>query len=203
MKLAHKRFHLGVFGGSGTGKTEYALRYVANAQAKCVFLFDAEGEFSDRMNLQPARTHFEIDQALRTGWLCFDPHTLFPGRLEEALEYFAKLALRAGALLPGRKFFVVDELGWYMTGHAVPTELKKLVQSGRRVAGMDGIFIGQQPNELHNTVRSQLTEVVCFQLTDDVALEWPKKFGFNIEAVRTLPPYRFICRNNRGGEVRG
>ncbi len=66
---------------------------------------------------------------------------------------------------------------------------------------MEGVFIAQAPNELHNFVRAQLTEVVCFQLTEDCA-EYAKKFGFDVEAVRALQPYDFIWRNNRGQEVR-
>ena len=56
---------------------------------------------------------------------------------------------------------------------------------------------------LHNTVRCKLSEVACFQLTDDCALEFPAKFGFNPEEIRALAPFRFIARNNQGGEVRG
>jgi hypothetical protein len=198
MQLNHKRFHLGVFGGSGTGKTTYALKFVANAPARCVFLFDAEGEFSDRLNVQPARTVFELDAAVSTGWVCFDPHNMFPGDLERALSFFCTLAMAYSKRLPGRKFFVVDELGQYVAGSSIPPQLKLLVQSGRR-CGLDGVFIGQQPNEIHNTVRCQLTEVVCFQLTDDCALEFPKKFGFNPESIRALGPFEYIARNNRGG----
>ena len=51
MQLGHKRFRLGVFGASGTGKTTYALRYVAHARTSCAFLFDADGEFSELMQL--------------------------------------------------------------------------------------------------------------------------------------------------------
>lgn len=202
MQLSHPRFHLGVFGGSGTGKTTYALKFVATAKAKCVFLFDAEGEFASRMELKPARNPLQLDAAIRSGWCCFDPHDMFPGNLEAGLQFFSRLALEASKRLPGRKLFVVDELGWYCSGNAVPFPLKQIVQSGRR-HGLDGVFIGQQPNELHNTIRCQLTEVVCFQLTDVTALEFPRKFGFDTEAVRALKPYHFICRNNRGGEVRG
>lgn len=201
MQLSHPRYHLGVFGGSGTGKTTYALKFLANAPATCRYLFDADGEFSERMKLPPARTTFELDQAVASGWVCYDPHIMFPGELERALEYFATLALAASKRLSGRKFFVVDELGHYMTGHQVPRPLKEIVQTGRR-AGLDGVFIGQQPNELHNTVRCQLTEVVCFQLTEECALEYPAKFGFDPEAVRALGPHQFICRNNQGREIR-
>lgn len=202
MQANHRRFHLGIFGGSGTGKTTYAMRYVAATHSRLVFIFDAEGEFADAMKIPPARTALEIDQAVQSGWVCFDPHTMFPGRLEDALEFFATYALEASKRMPGRKLFVVDELGRYMSGHDVPTPLKILVQTGRRY-GIDGVFIGQQPNELHNTVRCQLSEVVCFQLTDDTALEFPRKFGFDPEAVRGLAPFRFIARNNQGGKVMG
>src|SRR5467141_1453295 len=103
MQLTHKRFHLGVFGGSGTGKTTYALKYVANARAKCVFLFDAEGEFSERMELPPVRTPRDLERAMQWGWVCFDPDTMFQGEREKALAYFADLALKASKLMPGRK----------------------------------------------------------------------------------------------------
>lgn len=204
MQLDHVRYHLGVFGGSGTGKTTYALKYVAASKAKCVFLFDAEGEFSKRMELPACRTPGEIDAAIRSGWVCYDPHEMFSGDMEAGITYFCKLALEVSKRLGGRKLVVIDELGWYVTGHKLPFPLKQIVQSGRRW-GLDGVFLGQQPNELHNTIRCQLTEVVCFQLTDAQALEFPQKFGFDIEAIRALDPARhqFICRNNRGGEVRG
>src|SRR5882672_2899861 len=119
MRHAHKRFHLGVFGPGGSGKTEYAMKFVANAPATCIYLFDEELEFSERMNIQPARTHWELDQALHTGWVAFDPHTMFQGRMEEALEYFAKLTMATAPKLPGRKFFVMDEGGLKMDGHNV------------------------------------------------------------------------------------
>jgi len=202
VQLSHKAFHLGVFGMSGNGTTEYALRFIANARAAHVFLFDPEGEFSERLALPASRTVYELDQAIGTGWICFDPHIMFPGRLEASLEFFSKFALEASRRLPGRKFFVVDELGHYVTGHEVPQPLKTLVQTGRR-SGVDGVFISQQPNELHNTVRNQLTEVVCFQLKDDCALEFPRKFGFDVEAVRNLTPFHYICRTKHGAETRG
>jgi len=202
VQLGHRAFHLGIFGASGTGKTTYALKFVTHAPARHVFLFDAEGEFSPRLQLAPCRTVYELDQAIASGWICFDPHIMFPGDLEGALEYFAKLTLRAAALLPGRKLFVVDELGNYTGGSVIPQPLKTLAQTGRRY-GVDGVFMAQQPNELHNTIRCQLTEMVCFQLTDATALEIPKKFGFDIEAIRALKPFEFICRNKRGQEVRG
>lgn len=202
MPKRHKKFHLGVFGESGNGKTTYAMKFVAHAGASCVFLFDPEGDFAADMKLRTVTQPHEIDAAIQTtGWVCYDPGDMFPGEVEQGLEYFATLAYRASQVLPGRKFFVVDELGSFMTGNVVPKPLKIVLQRGRHF-GLDGVFIAQQPNELHNTVRSQLTEFVCFQLTDDTALEIPKKWGFNVETLKKLPPFHYICRNKRGAESR-
>jgi len=170
--------------------------------ASCVFIFDPEGEFSQTLSLPWPATYDQLDAAIRTGWVCFDPAPLFPGRVESGLDFFCRLAMAASNRLPGRKFFVVDELGRYTSGNDVPLSLKIILQAGRRY-GLDGVFIAQQPNELHNTIRCQLSEVVLFQLTDETALEFPRKFGFDPEAVKRLAPFRFICRNNRGAEVRG
>jgi len=198
----HPRFILGVFGGSGTGKTTYAIRFVCAERSAAVFVFDPEGEFHRMLKLPWSGTPGEIDKAVRTGWVCYDPQTMFPGDNAAGLDFFSRYAYRAAAILPGRKFFVVDELGRYMSGSDVPFPIKLICQAGRRV-GLDAVFIAQQPNELHNTVRCQLSEVVFFQLTDDTALEFPRKFGFDPDAVRALAPHSFICRNNRGREVRG
>lgn len=202
MQTSHPRFHLGVFGGSGSGKTTYARKVITGLASRCVFLFDPEGEFAAALGLPLAAAPAQLDAAIRAGWVCFDPHPMFPGRVEAGLDFFCRLALAAAARLPGRKFFVVDELGRYTSGSDVPLSLKIIVQAGRRF-GLDGVFIAQQPNELHNTIRCQLSEVVLFQLTDDTALEFPRRFGFDPAAVKALAPFHFICRNNRGREVRG
>lgn len=202
MQSDHKRFHLGIFGGSGCGKTTLARRFLCNARAKCVFIFDPDGEFARGLGLRPVRRVSDLAAAVATGWVCFDPHIDFPGDLEKALAFFADFAFQVSGRMPGRKFFVVDEVGLYVTTANVPKELKIVVQTGRR-HGLDGIFMAQQPNEIHNTIRSQLSTVICFQLTDVTALKFPEKFGFNPREIMTLKPYRWVCRDNQGQVSRG
>ena len=88
----------------------------ASTSPACVFLFDADGEFEAALKLKPTRSTSELDAADRSGWVCFDPHILFPGELEKALEFFAAFALRVSDRIPGRKLFVVDKIGRYVTG---------------------------------------------------------------------------------------
>jgi hypothetical protein len=192
-----------VFGPGGSGKNEYVMRFLANAPSQCVYIFDDDLEFSERMNIQPARTQFELVQAVQTGWVCFDPHTMFQGHLEEAVEFLAHFAMVTAPRLPGRKFFVMDESGMKMDGHNLGEWVQRLVQSGGRVGGIDGVWIAQGPNELHNAVRRQLTEVVCFQITEDTG-DWLKNsFRFDVEQLKALQKFRYICRNKWGGEARG
>lgn len=197
----HKRNHLGIFGGSGTGKTTYAIRAITGQSSECVFIFDPDGEFSHKLGVNPALTAEGIDIAIETGWVCFDPSIMFEGELEDALEWFCVLVMAYSKKHGGRKFFVVDELGTYISGSKIPKPLKAIVQTGRRY-GIDCVFMGQQPNELHNTVRTQLSEVVCFRLADDNALEFPIKRGFDEAEIRNLPDYQWVCRDDKGNEAR-
>jgi hypothetical protein len=210
MQRSHKKRHTGFFGESGTGKTSLAIRFLCNSHGcKCcaphrrpvTFIFDDEGEFAERLGISPACTPQELEAAVYSGWIIFDPHLLFPGNMEKALEFFCDFALKVSDKIPGRKFFVVDELGLKLTGSSIPFQLKVLVQTGRRY-GI--VFLGQQLNELHNTVRNQLTELFLFRTSDNNAVEFAQsKFGFKPEELATLPDYKWICRNKFGAESRG
>jgi hypothetical protein len=56
-----------------------------------------------------------------------------------------KLLTRASKRVPGRKLFVVDQLGQYVSDNTVPAPLKTLVQTCRHY-GIDGVIIAQQAN---------------------------------------------------------
>ena len=57
---------------------------------------------------------------------------------------------------------------------------------------------------LHSTVWNECSELVCFRLSDDNCLDMPKRRGFDVEQIKTLPDLHFISRNlDSGGELRG
>ncbi|MDX1943763.1 MAG: hypothetical protein SFU86_00020 [Pirellulaceae bacterium] len=162
------------------------------------------------MNLAPALTGAAIDAAVATGWVCFDPNHLFPGDEEAALVFFADCALQISDRLPGRKFFVVDELGSFISGNSIPKRFKHFVRVARRY-GIDCVWMAQGPNGINTAVRDQLTEVVCHRLDDTCSLDFPLQRGFSEKELRALPlrqyqpgaKYYWISRDQLGREARG
>ena len=205
MAHRHRKFHLMVLGTSGYGKSTFAEKFIAHCPGtSCVFIFDPDGDFADEMGLTPCTTPAEIDRTVKTGFVCYDPGIMFPGEPEKGLDYLCRYAFERSKRLPGRKFLVIDELGTQCNGGNIPKHLKICVQRGRHES-LDCVFISHTPNEIHNSIRAQVTEVVCFNLNVDegVAATWLKNFGFNLDELRKLPPFHYIARNKRGGEARG
>src|SRR5437867_4168129 len=86
-----------VTGVSGYGKSTFGLRFLANADGLSFrLLFDPEpgefnpkiGEYADRHQMEPTQTPFDLARHLVRGTVILDPHSLFPGRMETALDFF-------------------------------------------------------------------------------------------------------------------
>lgn len=96
---------------SNSGKSTFALRYLVNADLAVRYIFDPapgefnpdQGEFSDRLGIRAAKDRYELGLALCRGWVCFDPHTLIPGRLTEAFNFFCDWAYETSLCIPGPK----------------------------------------------------------------------------------------------------
>ena len=198
-------------GVSGTGKSTFGLRYIVNADLAVRFLFDAEAserdpsqnEFSDRLQLPPAGSQYELGLALCRGWVPFDPHQLFAGRLQDAFAFFCEWAWEKSALIPGRKVIMVDEVWRYCSPQSIPTELSNIVQSGRKV-GLHLFVNTQEPNRLNSSIRNGASEIVCFKLQSNLALDLMKSYGFDPAEVAGLQEMQFVARNlDSGGELRG
>ena len=201
MQIDHPAFTVGIFGSKGSGKTTFALRFLANTPARMRFVFDYEGEFAERLSLPWIGTPDEFAGAFEDGWLCFNPHRMFPDDEVSAFGFFCELALKYSRALDGRKLVVIDELMRYVSPQKVPKALKDIVWIGRR-AGLDGVFLAQQPNQLHNLIREQLTEIVTFRTFTENSLETLREFKFDVKEVESLAPHEWIARTKWGRESR-
>lgn len=194
MQFQHPNFCLGIVGKRGSGKTTYFLRWLTRSRYRYRFVFDGEGELAGRLGLAPARTADDLFQQLSTGWVVFDPQTLFPGHPLPGFEFFADWSFRLSERLPGRKLFAADELWRYTSSAWIPPKFELLLFKGRR-AGIDCAFVSQRLNRIHNGVRDTFSEVVAFRHQDRNSVEFLRDNGFEENAVRTLRPGEWIARN--------
>ena len=209
--LSSKRSVTVVAGLSGYGKNTFVLRYLVNADLSARFIFDPDpgefnpelGEFADRLGLEPTVSPYELGKHLCRGWVVFNPHTLFEGRPEEGLNFFCDWAYAHSLALPGEKVIVIDEIWKYCSGNSIPQPIRAVALSGRK-AKVQLVVITQEPQRLNMTLKSAMSEVVCFRLQGEGPLSFAEQFGFDREEVANLPPLSYVARNlDSGGELRG
>lgn len=198
-QLDHPASVVAVFGSQGSGKTTWTSSYIANHRARLRFLFDPEHEFSVRFRLRPARTPKGLDEALATGWVCYQPEVMFPHDDAAGLEFFADWALRVCEQVGGTKLFAFDEAQRYLSPAVTPPCLRTVVNRGRR-RGLDCVFISRSPMECGPKMRREITEVVTFHFTEPGDLEWLAAYGFDPDRVAALPLHGRIVRDRFGRE---
>jgi len=200
---ASKRCVTLICGSSGTGKTSFALRYVANCQAKTRFFFDPDQEFAERLRTPGAGTACELDLATLRGCSVFDPLPIFGESTLDAVNFWAEYAWEWSEKIPGRKIVVLDELQRYSKPQAQPSKLSLLMEAGRR-RGIELLLMTNRPSQINGVVWNQVTEIVCFQTQCEGAVDGLTRYGFDPAELPRLAPLHWIARNTMtGGELRG
>lgn len=204
LQLDAKRACTLLTGKSGSGKSTFALRYLLNAPGLAArFLFDPEGEFSQRLKVSAASEAKDLEADLATGWVLFDPHTMFPGDTGAAFRFFCEWAFTVSSRGRGRKVLLVDEVWKYCSPQSIPAELALCIQTGRK-RGLDCMFATQRPNRLNGSILGEATEVVSFRLQEESALQAVERAGLSAAAVSALPPGAFLAVNaDTGGTLSG
>lgn len=192
-----------VCGVSGSGKTTFALRWLAaRKDLTCRFLFqEPKRDLSERLKLPDAETAEELECAVEDGWVIFHPGIMFSGDWPAALAWFSEWSYAKAASLPGRKILMVDEVWKYCSPHAIPRGLSKWIQDGRSF-GCETVFATQTPNKLHASITNEATELVAFRLQGKPALDCVTALGVDREEVASLPPGSFVARNCETGAER-
>ena len=117
-------------GMTGSGKTTFALRYLLNVQAACRFVFDDLGQVSSRLKIPHASTAAEVEAALATRWVVFNPHRMFPGQVDAAFRWFCHWSFEASRRGPGKKVILLDEIWRFCSPQSIPRKLATLSQMG-------------------------------------------------------------------------
>lgn len=209
----HHAHKAGIFGLSGHGKSVYQIRAAIGSPARFKFVFDHKGEFKVRAGALQCSTPDEIEAALPSGWIVFNPHVMFPGKMIDAFTFWCDFTWRLSFDLGFNKLFVADELS-LLTDSQAPDELCRIMEDGRSVS-LDVLITSHGANTLHNRIRSQFTEIVTFRQRSQPALDvMEREFGFNQEHIGGrllddgereggLQPGEFIALNLETGRFQG
>lgn len=191
-----------IVGQSGYGKSQYQIRAALASEARLKFVFDHKSEFHTLAGAEQCRTYDEIEAAVPSGWIVFNPHHLFPGELPSAFRFFCDFAWCLSEGQGFTKLFVADELS-LLTESQNPPELCRLMEDGRSVQ-LDCLMTSHGANTLHNRIRGQFTEVVSFFLRSKPALEVMElEYDFDPEILRQLNRGEFCGQNLETGRFVG
>lgn len=192
-----------VVGKSSSGKNTFVYRYLLNVQGiSCIFIFDDKGECLNRLKIPHAGTANQVEAALQTRWVNFNPHRMFPGRLKDACRWFCKWVFEASKRGRGRKIVFIDEIWRFQDRDDVPIELATLAQMGRS-ENIELVTATQHPHLVNSSITGNLAELVCFRLDESQDLSKVAKMGANPDEVKALPLGTFIGYNmNKPGTIR-
>jgi len=185
-----------VVGPSASGKTTWALEAIRGFRGPR-FLFDQKGEFAHRLQCSASHSPRQCMEAVRQSRpVCFNPHSVFPGRTEEGFAWFSALAFAYGKELPGEKLFVVDEVHHFTgTGAGqLPQGLRMILETGRCYR-LHSIAISHGANLVNNRLRNQFSHVVAFASREENALRFLEGVGLQAEEVTRLAPLHFVERD--------
>lgn len=192
-----KAKHILITGRSATGKTSIAQSIIEDSKNELVLIFDPEHEFAGRFGVEPIFTFDDVDKArAKNRIVCFDPERYEV--LPEGFEDFCRFNWETAQIFhspDGKKNYsilmVVDELQDYVDHDRVPVSFRPCIQKGRRYH-LEMVCISQQPNLLHNIIRTQTTEVIVFAQTDILATKFNSRLGVPMEEILALPDLHFL-----------
>jgi hypothetical protein len=203
--IAHKPTKIAIVGGSGTGKSTYFCKFLANSRYTRKFIFDHQGEMSQRLGVQSCIDAQELDAALTAEnpppYIIFDPSLMFEGDLPGAFDFFCDFVFLYSKQDPFElKLFAIDELQDIVSTDVCNVYLAKVLETGRRY-GLDWISVQQGLNCVHNRIRNQMTEVVIFRTTDQAPLK-ALPLGIDVESVVGQSDGQYTLFLKRTGQIR-
>lgn len=205
-----------VAGISGSGKTEFALRYLRYHPAcACRFIFDDMGVASRKLGISPAMTASQLEDALPRRWVVFNHTRMFPpggqyeadGKTVDALtagfRFFCNWVYEASQRGPGKKLVLVDELWRHCTPNYVPPWLALIAQTARN-ENVELVTATQRPNLINESITGQSTEIVCFRLQAPLGVAKMVKLTdgrLSAPEIMGRPNYKFISLNTLSGQI--
>lgn len=184
-----------VIGQGSTGKTTFGIRYLLNVPWACAFIFDQNGQISDRMRVPHVGTALECENALANRVVCFNPYRMWPdGELDAAFNWFTDWAFAKSKTGPGRKILFCDDAWEFSAARNLTPELARVVRTGR-FWELEYFGLTHRPQDYHITVRSLVTEWVAFNTVQTTDLQAVEDYWPGVTRAATLEKGEFIAYN--------
>jgi len=171
LQFANENFVLVVAGCSGSGKSTVAICYLLNAPLTCRFIFDPRDEYAPRFQRRACTTAAELHASIVTGWVIFNPTTMFPGDEITGFNKFCEWAWTVSRDIPGKKVLFADEVWKFCNPNSIPLTLSAIVQDGRK-NGIGLLATTQRPNRMNEAVIGEATEFIGFRLVGKNKLDY-------------------------------
>jgi len=98
---------------------------------------------------------------------------------------------------------IKDELWRFVDAQNLPAELEKIVRIGR-AENLELLTSTQFPRDYHRSIRSAVTEWVCFSTEEPAELDAVRPYFAKVDKVAHLPLGSFIAYNrDSGAELAG
>jgi hypothetical protein len=128
---------------------------------------------------------------------------MFPGDVKNAFRWFCQRVFNCAGRGPGKKLLLVDEVWQWQSNMDMPRKLALCVQTGRE-ENLELVCCSQLPHKVNASITGQSTELVCFRLSEPLALNRVKELGADVEVVSKLPLGQFVGYNRlSGGSLAG
>lgn len=208
LQFANENLVVIVAGCSGSGKSTVANCWLLNAKLSCRFIFDPRCEYAQRFQRRPATNAAELRAAISTGWVIFNPNTMFPGAPVTAFEKFCEWSWTMSEQLAGQKILFADEVWKFCNPNKIPLALASIVQDGRK-NGIGLLATTQRPNRMNEALIGEATEFIGFRLVGRNKLGYLEE-NLDEFPVAELPKLllldkvrsQFIAQNLRSGGIR-
>lgn len=196
-----------IVGMMGSGKTTFALRLMLNSPTACNFIFDDEDRTAPRLGLRPSYTLAQLDAALASRWVAFNPARMFPPEVgdrdifsskKRAFAFFCAWVFQCCGRGPGEKIVSLPEIWRFCTPDSIPPEFASLAQMGREL-GIHLVMDTQRPERVNSSIIGAATELVAFRLISPDALKTVGRLGVDPAAVGSLPLGTFLAVNRLTG----
>ena len=203
LQLKNKKTVWVIVGASGTGKSTAAVNLLGYGNYTCRFIFDPrDDEMSIRFQRRTCRVPAELKAAISTGWVIFNPHTMYPGNPEKAFAEFCEWQWTVSGKLPGQTLFYVDEVWRYCSPHFRAKPFAVQLMDGRK-SGTGTLLTTHSPHRMNEAIISEATELVSFHLRGERKLDYLRRNcdEFPVDKLPALPPFHYIAQNLESGRL--